>query len=488
MNHRHLASNSQTTQANMFARLLHGTRRAVLLKAGILIAGIALVDWRVIGEIPLGFLYLIPMLMVGSVEGWTGIILAAILCTCLAERFSDLAWSFRTGTSRDVLYFAAFFGAGLFIREVDRSRKVAAENLHQIERERDARRGAEEQLEILIESSPVAIVTADASGNVLMANGAAHRMLGVAQGDLPGKQIHKYLPALTNVISEDASMQLIRAVMQARGLREDGDAFLADICFSTYRTSAGIRLAAMVLDISEEIRAHEVAGLQQLLDGSRIAISALSHEIRNVCGAIAVVHRNLKRAQLLAGNKDFEALGSLVDALEKVASVNVQQSPSQAGEIDLSVLLDELRIVVAPAIDENGIQLEWTVEPGLPQVWADRSSLMQVFLNLVANSVRALEKKKRRVLCVAARREGPNVVVEVADNAGGVAHPEHLFRPFQAGAESTGLGLYLSRAFMRSFGGELRYVAVSDGACFIVELLRAQEGTAKETLWMKSAS
>jgi two-component system, LuxR family, sensor kinase FixL len=322
----------------------------------------------------------------------------------------------------------------------------------------------------------------------LMANGAAHRMLGVAHGELPGKQIHKYLPALTNVTVEDASMQLIRAVMQARGLREDGDAFLADICFSTYQTSAGTRLAAMVLDISEEIRAHEVAGLQQLLEGSRIAISALSHEIRNVCSAITVVHRNLKRGQLLAGNKDFEALGSLVDALEHVASVNVQQSPSQAVDLDLCVLLDELKIVVAPALEENGIHSQWTIEPGLPQVWADRSSLMQVFLNLISNSVRALERKSRRVLDLTARSEGTNVIVEVTDNAGGVAHPEHLFRLFQAGAESTGLGLYLSRAFMRSFGGELRYAAVADGACFIVELLRAQEGAAKESLWMKSAS
>jgi two-component system, LuxR family, sensor kinase FixL len=471
----------------MYSILFHGKRWAVLLRAAVLIAGIALIDWRIIGQIPLGFLYLVPMLMVGSVEDWAGILTASTLCSYLAERFSDLQWNFRTGVSRDVLYFAAFAGAGLFVREVSRSRRAAAANLHQIERERDARRDAEEQLEILIESSPVAIVTADAAGRVLMANGAAHRMLGVAQGGLPGRLIQKYLPALTNITMEDAPPQRLRAVMQARGLREDGEGFLADICFSSYRTSAGTRLAAMVLDISEDIRAHEVAGLQQLLEGSRIAISALSHEIRNVCGAIVLVYSNLKRAPSLAGNKDFEALGSLVDALERVASVNVQQSPSQAAEVDLGILLDELKIVVAPALLENGIQPEWTVEPGLPLVWADRSSLMQVFLNLISNSVRALTRKSRRVLTVAARTEGANVVVEVTDNAGGVMHPEHLFRPFQVGAESTGLGLYLSRAFMRSFGGELRYVAIADGACFIVELLRVQEG-AGESLWMKSAS
>jgi two-component system, LuxR family, sensor kinase FixL len=474
-------------RVDMYALLFQGKRWAVLLRAALLIAAIALVDWRVIGEVALGFLYLLPMIMIGSVANRLTIGGAAALCTFLAERFGDLPWNARMGTSRVLLHFAAFVGAGLFVREVNNSRKAAADSLHQIELERDARRDAEEQLEILIESSPVAIITADAAGTVLMANGAAHRMLGVPQGGLPGRQIHKYLPALTNITSEDASMQLIRAVMQARGLREDGEAFLADICFSTYQTSAGTRLAAMVLDISEDIRAHEVSGLQQLLEGSRIAVSALSHEIRNVCGAIAVVHRNLKRAPSLAGDKDFEALGSLVDALEKVASVNVQQSASQATEVDLNVLLDELKIVVAPALNENGIQAQWIVEPGLPAVWADRSSLMQVFLNLISNSVRALSRKARRVLTIAARVEESNLVVEVTDNAGGVAHPEHLFRPFQSGAESTGLGLYLSRAFMRSFGGELRYHAIEGGACFIVELLRVQEA-AKESLWMRSAS
>jgi signal transduction histidine kinase len=60
--------------------------------------------------------------------------------------------------------------------------------------------------------------------------------------------------------------------------------------------------------------------------------------------------------------------------------------------------------------------------------------------------------------------------VEFADNGGGVAHPDQLFRPFQDGAQSSGLGLYLSRAFLRSFGGEIRYLALPDGACFIVTL------------------
>lgn len=441
-----------------------------------MITAIALFDWRVVGEIPLGFLYLLPMLTVGGALGVWQIGVFAGLCTFLAEIFDDLSWTMRTGLSRDVLYFAAFLGAGLFVREVSRSRKAAMEHLHEIELQSDARLEAEEQLRILIESSPAAIVTADSDGSVLMANEAAHRMLGLPQGQLSGRVIHRYLPSLTNVSRQEASQQHFRTVMQARGQREDGETFLADICFSTYRTDAGSRLTAMVLDASEEFRTNEVSGLHQLLAGSRIAIGAVSHEIRNVSGAIAAVHRNLANGGLVAGNKDFEALGNLIVALERIASVNLRQSSDQATEVDLAALLDELKIVVAPTLQEENIVAQWTVEPGLPLVWADRSSLMQVFLNLFTNSVRALSKNADRVFFVTAKNHGNQILIEFADNGGGVAHPEHLFRPFQAGARATGLGLYLSRAFMRSFGGELHYLPIPDGACFVVSLTPALLG------------
>jgi two-component system, LuxR family, sensor kinase FixL len=454
----------------MFATFLSGNRRSVLLRVGALIAIIAMVDWWVVGEIPLGFLYLIPMAMAGGVLNPGQIGTVAALCTFLAELFSDLRWNLRTGASRDVLFFAAFLGAGLFVREISRNRKVVLEHLEEIRRQSEARREAEEQLRVLIESSPAAIVTANADGAVLMANEAAHRMFSVAPGELSGQVIHRYLPSLRNVSGPDGSQQLFRTVMQARGQREDGETFLADICFSTYRTDAGLRLAAMVLDASEDLRTHEVAGLHQLLAGSRIAIGAVSHEIRNVCGAIAAVHQNLQRASPLVGNKDFEALGNLINALERIASVNLRQSTNQGAEVELPALLDELRIVIAPMLEEEDICAQWSVEHPLPIVWADRSILMQVFLNLITNSIRALSQANDRSITISAKTEGSQVVIKFADNGCGIAHPEFLFRPFQDGAESTGLGLYLSRAFLRSFGGDIRYLDVPVGACFAVNL------------------
>lgn len=442
----------------------------ILLRAAVLIAAIALLDWWVVGEIPLGFLYLVPMLMVGSVLAPWQIATVAVLCTFLAEVFDDFEWTVRTGVSRDVLYFTAFMGAGLFVREIGRNRRIAQKHLDDIARESEARREAEEQLRVLIESSPAAIVTAEANGAVLMANEAAHRLFAVPQGELAGKAIQRYLPSLQNVAGPGAFHQLFRAVMQARGQRDDGETFLADICFSTYKTNAGQRLAAMVLDASEEFRSHEVSGLHQLLAGSRIAVAALSHEIRNICGAIGTVHQNLSREELVSGNKDFEALGNLITALEKIANLSLRQSVHQAGEVDLTALLDELRIVIAPMLEEESITAQWETPSVIPLVWADRSSLMQVFLNLITNSIRVLSTREERTLSVRASCQGNQVLVEFIDNGGGVLHPEYLFKPFQDGAQSSGLGLYLSRAFLRSFGGDIHYVPVPAGACFVVNL------------------
>jgi signal transduction histidine kinase len=259
--------------------------------------------------------------------------------------------------------------------------------------------------------------------------------------------------------------------MQSRGYRADGETFLAEICFSTYRTNSGARLAALILDASEELRTHEESSLHQMLAGSRIAVAAVSHEIRNVCGAISVVHQNLLRSQLLGEDKDFEALGNLVIALEKIASVDLLQYPDQKSEVDLLSVLDDLKIVITPALAEDDIHAIWNLDSTLPNVWADRTNLMQIFLNLTTNSIRALHASPPpRALNITARRTGNLVAVELIDNAGGVPHPEELFRPFQAGAHATGLGLYLSRAFARSFGGDLHYTPIPGHASFTVTL------------------
>ena len=318
----------------MLAFLLRGSRGAVLLKAALMIGVIAFIDWRVEKDLPLGFLYLFPMLLVGSVLNRWQIVAVAACCTFLTELFDSFEWRPEAGIPRDILIFAAFAGMGLFVFEIVRSRQITLQHLDLIQDESEARRAAEEQLQVLVETSPAAIFTVDSAGRVLLANDAAHRLLALAPGTLPGKSIRDYLPSLVNVPAPDDSHPSFRTVMQCRGQRQDGEAFLADIWFSTYRTSVGSRLAAMVVDTSEDLRTREEFSLHQLLAASRILVGAVSHEVRNVCGAIAVVHENLARSGALAQNKDFEALGTLILALEKIAAMDLRQTANQATSVD----------------------------------------------------------------------------------------------------------------------------------------------------------
>jgi C4-dicarboxylate-specific signal transduction histidine kinase len=152
--------------------------------------------------------------------------------------------------------------------------------------------------------------------------------------------------------------------------------------------------------------------------------------------------------------------------------MELRKTSDQVASLDLGSLLEELRIVVESSLHEQDVQLRWEAGAALPTVWADRQSLMQVFLNLTRNSERAMRNSVLRELRVTAEVHAKGVSIRFRDTGSGVQFPERLFRPFQQQAQATGLGLYLSRAFMRSFRGELRYEPEPDGSSFIVELSR----------------
>ncbi|HYM06043.1 MAG TPA: ATP-binding protein [Terriglobales bacterium] len=461
-------------------RFLQGSRTASLVRAGILIALIALIDWRFDVNISFGFLYLFPMLMVGGCLTRSQIAAVAALCTGLSELFDPFPWTVHLGVTRLILTFAAFLGAGFYAYQSARNRRLASRHMEDVEKESELRREADEQVRFLIESSPATIFTLDADRRVLLANEAAHRLLGFDTGKLEGRPIAPYFPALASV---PLSGEVFRTAMECRGRRQDGEVFLAQICFSTYRTRSGPRLAAVVFDASEELRDRQEHYLQQLLAGSKLLVTAVCHEIRNLCGAIAVINAKLAKDEQLSRHEDFRALGGLVEALARMAGLELQQTKRPEPEsVDVRAVLEELRIVIEPAFRDARISIRWDLPGSLPPVWAERQALLQAFLNITKNSQRAMEPQSRKELIVRASLDGDSVVVRFIDSGPGVTAPEHLFKPFQSGAAATGLGLYLSRAFVRAFHGNIEYEPQPSGCCFAVVLTPAErdEGSWKE--------
>jgi len=443
-------------------------RRAFLAAAALLIAAFALVDWYTQPYVSVGFLYLFPiMLAAGYLRRWQTTVLA-LVCAVLQEVFSNLPPN--DSLTRLVLSSAGFAGTGLLIAELLENRRIAQRHLDEVEQQVRLREQAEQQLRILIESSPAAIVTVDAAGRILLANAAAQQLFAPGAERLGGQSILTYLPSLAPVVASRASRSY-RASLQCKGTRVNGEVFLAAVWFSTYQTAEGPCLAAIVVDLSEDLRSREELSLNHVLKNARILMSAVSHEIRNLCGAALVVHRNLARVESLRGNQDFEALGTVIEGLERISSLELKSSDPDVGALDPIAVLDEFRVLIEPGFREAGMETRWEVPADLPMIWADRYGLLQAFLNLARNSQRAMEGCRERVLTVSAAASPGSVVVRFADTGLGVASPGALFRPFQPAPGGAGLGLYISRGILRSFGGDLIHEPGQRGCCFLITLV-----------------
>jgi two-component system sensor kinase FixL len=264
-----------------------------------------------------------------------------------------------------------------------------------------------------------------------------------------------------------------RTELRCRGKRKNGDAFLAAVWFSTYTTAKGSRLAAIIVDLSEDLRDREDLSLDHLLKNTAILMSAIAHEIRNLSGAVLVVYKNLSRLHVLQGNEDFRALGTLIEGLGQLSAMELLPAADQhLAAIELSSVLDELRVLLEPSYHEAGIEVVWCLNNDLPLVTGDRYGLAQVFLNLSLNSHRAMEATTKKRLTISTAVESDSVVIRFEDTGEGVSAPDRLFKPFHYGADATGLGLYVSRAILRSFGGDLVFEPRLDGCCFAVSLIR----------------
>ncbi len=133
--------------------------------------------------------------------------------------------------------------------------------------------------------------------------------------------------------------------------------------------------------------------------------------------------------------------------------------------VELSDVLDAAFMFTSSRLREQDVQAKPAqVDPGLC-VWGNRQSLVDVFVNLMLNSVDALSAKSfvendPRVVEVTARKTGDRALVTFRDNGTGIdpAVADRVFDPYfttKDVGEGTGLGLSTCKEVVEQCGGTI---------------------------------
>jgi signal transduction histidine kinase len=245
------------------------------------------------------------------------------------------------------------------------------------------------------------------------------------------------------------------------------------------------RARSELMELREQLaQAERVSALGQLA-------SALAHELSQPLTATAA-NVGAARIHLKRENPDLEELRAIMDDVDKddrraVDIITRMRELSQRHAIVMQPLAvedlvrDVIALVNAEAISKD-VVVGLVMPPGLPRVLGDRVHLSQVLLNLLVNSIHAVESRPSgaRGIVVEARTGETKGEVELAVRDSGPGIPDsiadQIFRPFfTTKANGMGVGLALSREIIEAHGGRLwtDRTTPQDGAIFRFALKRA---------------
>ncbi|TNE47294.1 MAG: PAS domain S-box protein [Deltaproteobacteria bacterium] len=248
---------------------------------------------------------------------------------------------------------------------------------------------------------------------------------------------------------------------------------------------------AIVRDITERNRLH-----YELMQANRMAelgtlAASVGHEINNpltyIVGHLEEVHEQLSHQNSYSSAHIVHWQELLREALEgsnRIAAIvrdlktYTRQETDESDHVNLHHTLDKALQMAANQVLQNA-QLHRDYHP-IPYVYAVQSRLEQVFLNLIVNAAQAMSQSSGPPSLLLIQTEYDEthhqVMVSVTDNGAGIPSDKLsvIFEPFfttKPIGSGTGLGLFVCRNIVESFGGRLSVQSLEGhGSTFTVTL------------------
>jgi PAS domain S-box-containing protein len=329
------------------------------------------------------------------------------------------------------------------------------------------------------------IFVTDAEGYVTFVNQEVEKVFGFSGQELLGRNLHSAIhhhypdgrpfPVEECKLSGAHCLQEYVRNFDDVFFRKDGSP--VHVSCSNAPVEVGGRPVGMVLvvrDITERKQTEEALLRSEKMALASRTATTIAHEINNPLAAVvnmvflAQTSQTLPEARNYLDKADAE-LGRISQITRR--ALGFYRESAVPATAPVGAILDSAADLLITRNRANQVTIDRQYDDSV-QVTAVNGDLRQVFSNLIANSLDAVQRQGTIKLRASThRRPGSGeaaVRVTIADNGAGIA-PDvlpHIFEPFYTtkGSAGTGLGLWVSRQLIEKYGGSIRVRSCSKGA------------------------
>ena len=425
------------------------------------------------------YTYFVPSVLVSAWFSGLGPGLVATVLSVLAATF--LLPGAPNLTTPSIVNGVGFVVIGVVV-------SWGGEMLHQSRRRtiamtRDAL-AREAHLQSILDTVPEAMIVIDERGIMRSFSSAAERLFGYRADEALEQNVKILMPTpyredhdgYLQRYMQTGDRHIIGIGRVVVGRRKDGSTFPMELAVGEMNSDNRRFFTGFIRDLTE--RQNTEARLQELQSElvhiSRLTAmgemaSTLAHELNQPLSAIS---NYLKGSRNLLEDRSDENSTTIRNALDKAADQAmragqiirrlrdfVSRGETERHAESVSKLIEEASALALVGVKDRGIRVQFQFNPSVDLVLADRVQIQQVLLNLIRNSMDAMETSQVRDLKIAI---GPTeegfVRISVSDTGSGIA-PEvskQLFQPFvTTKREGMGVGLSISRTIVEAHGGQI---------------------------------
>ncbi|RMD99223.1 MAG: PAS domain-containing sensor histidine kinase, partial [Calditrichaeota bacterium] len=223
-------------------------------------------------------------------------------------------------------------------------------------------------------------------------------------------------------------------------------------------------VVAVLKDLTEKKALEESLRRQEKLSAMGELASGVAHEIRNPLNSISMIAQRFQREFApRERQEEFQDLTRAIVAESRRVNEIIHRflayarpAQLQRQPVQLNQIAREALTLVESEAAQKGILLKREFNENLPTLLLDPAQMKQAILNLLQNSLQAIERDGEIVVRTA-RREN-SILLQIQDTGTGIAK-EHLSKIFDlyftTRESGTGMGLPIVHQVVTQHGGRI---------------------------------